>query len=77
MGLFDGFARAKGRTFEVEDVLCGDHYVMVLVHVTRQKGMPSDTRYVHVMRTKNGRVTESWHFDEDQARLDDLLSGES
>ena len=77
MGLFNGFARAKQRVIVVEDVLGGEHFVMVLVRMTERNGKPFDGRYVHVIRTTDGRIAESWHFDEDQSRLDEILKAES
>src|ERR1700722_15276616 len=77
LGLFDGFSRAKQREIVVEDVLIGEHFVMVLVRITKRNGKPFDGRYVHVIRTKRGRISESWHFDEDQSRLDEILETES
>jgi len=77
MGLFDGFARARQRSFEVDDVLCGERYVMVLVRVTERNGKTLDGRFVHVIRTKAGCIAESWHFDEDQSRLDERVREES
>ena len=76
MSLLDGFARASQRKSEVEDVLCGEHLVMVLVRFTMRNGKPFDGRFVHVIRTSLGRIAESWHFDEDQSRLDALLTEE-
>jgi ketosteroid isomerase-like protein len=77
MGLFDGFSRANERTIEVEDVLSGECFVMVLVRVVKRNGKTFGGRYVHVMRTRSGRIVESWHFDEDQSRLDELLQSET
>ena len=77
MGLFDEFSRARNRKFEIEDVLSGDRYVMVLVRTTERNGNPCNARFIHVMRTKTGCIAESWHFDEDQSRLDELVNEES
>jgi uncharacterized protein len=77
MALFDGFSRADQRQSEVEDILCGKRFVMALIHITERKGVPYDGRYIHVIRTNNGRIAESWHYDEDQSRLDQILEEES
>jgi ketosteroid isomerase-like protein len=69
------FRTRSGRSFQVLDVLTGDRFVMVLVHHRIDRdGDGSDARFVHVMRTHAGRITESWHFDENQAQLDEFLN---
>jgi len=77
IGLFDNFSRAKKREIDVEDVLCGERFVMVLVRVIERSAAPNESRFVHVIRTRNGRICESWHFDEDQSRLDERLDERS
>ena len=69
LALFSG--RGSDSTFEMLDVLTGEHFVMVFVQ--HRVGSGLGTRFVHILRTRAGRVAESWHFDEDQARLDRLV----
>jgi hypothetical protein len=72
LALFSG--RGAGSAFDVVDVLTGEHFVMVLVkHRSTRGEADAVSRFVHVLRTKSGRVSESWHFDEDQGRLDKFV----
>jgi ketosteroid isomerase-like protein len=71
-------SRRHGRhdaSFTVLDVLAGDQFVMVFVEGNSElDGQTLQSRFVHVMTTRDGRVTESWHFDENQTQLDAFLN---
>jgi ketosteroid isomerase-like protein len=68
-------SRRRASTSEVLDVLVGEHYVMVFVqHRAVRDGVSWVGRFVHVLSIRAGRVVESWHFDEDQGKLDEFLN---
>lgn len=72
LALFGG--RGAGSAFDVLDVLTGEQFVMVLVrHRSTGGDGGSVSRFVHVLRTRESRIIESWHFDEDQRRLDEFV----
>ena len=62
-------------TFKVElhDVLGSDAHAVALATVSGEKdGKTLKDNYTHVVHIANGKVTESWIFDEHQDVVDDF-----
>jgi uncharacterized protein len=62
-----------GGTFKVElhDILANDEHAVALATVSGQKdGKSMKDNYTHVVHLKDGRVTESWIYDEHQDEVD-------
>jgi ketosteroid isomerase-like protein len=66
------FAETNG-TFKVElhDVLANDEHGVALATVSGQReGKSLSDRYTHVVHFRDGKVSESWIFDENQDEVD-------
>jgi ketosteroid isomerase-like protein len=73
IGLFLKLFEESGGTFklEVHDVLANDDHAVALVTASASKGDASFTsRAAHIVHIKDGKLTESWFFGEDQAAAD-------
>jgi len=60
-------------TFRVElhDVLGSDEHAVALATVSGERdGKSLSDRYVHVVHVKDGKVSESWLFEDDQDAVD-------
>ena len=58
---------------EVHDILANDEHAVALASVSAERGgkRVSD-RYTHVVHIVDGKVTESWIFDENPAAVDEF-----
>ncbi len=73
LGLFGRLFEITGGTFrtEVHDVLANDEHAVALAHVTADRGDHLlDQSYVHVCHIQNGKLTEAWIHNTDQAAAD-------
>jgi hypothetical protein len=62
--------------FAIYDVLANDDHVFVLMDATITKGVASaHGRQVQVMHVRDGKMTEFWAMNEDQAANDSVLNG--
>jgi len=62
--------------FAIHDVLANDDHVVVLIDATLVKGSASiHGRQVQVMHIRDGKMTEVWATNEDQAANDAVLTG--
>ena len=60
----------------IHDVVANDEHVVVLTEATLRKGVASARgRQVQVMHIRDGKMTEFWAMNEDQAGNDALLNG--
>jgi ketosteroid isomerase-like protein len=60
---------------EVHDILANDEHAVALASVSAQRGGKSASdRYTHVAHIKDGKVTESWTFNENPAAIDEFWS---
>jgi len=60
---------------DIHDVLANDDHAVALLTVTASKGGNSlEARAVHIMHIADGRLTEFWNFQEDQATVDEFWS---
>jgi ketosteroid isomerase-like protein len=70
-------AQESNGTFRVEihDVLGNDEHAVALGTVTAERNGKSITdRYTHVVHIQDGKVTESWIFNEDPTAVDEFWS---
>lgn len=59
---------SDGMDLEVHDILANDEHVIALVSFTAKRGDESlDMREVHIWHIADGKMTEQWVFEEDQA----------
>ena len=73
LGLFLQNAQETNGTFKVElhDVLVNDTHAVALATVSGEKdGRALSDRYTHVVHVADGKVSESWIFQENQADVD-------
>jgi hypothetical protein len=62
------------RPEEIHDIVGGEDHVVALVQVTGSKGANSFTgRSVWVFHVRDGKATEFWGYNEDQAAVDALI----
>lgn len=62
--------------FAIHDVLASDDHVVVLIDTTLTKGAASSHgRQVQVMHLRDGKMTEFWAMNEDQAANDAVVAG--
>ncbi len=62
-------------SFEIHDVVGNDEHVVAMVDATITKGSNSaNGRQVQVFHVGDGKMTEFWAFNEDQAAVDAVLS---
>lgn len=63
--------------FEVHDVVANDEHVVALVHlhIENPNGERYDQPQVQVMHVRDGRISELWSMNQDQAVLDLLMGG--
>jgi uncharacterized protein len=60
---------------EVHDILANDEHGVAITNLSAERNGRSMTmRSVHVMHLRDGKVTESWIFPEDQAAADEFWS---
>ena len=58
---------------EVHDILANDEHAVALGTVSGERnGKRLNDRYTHVVHIKDGKVTESWLFGENQDAVDDF-----
>ena len=63
--------------FAIHDVLANDDHVVVLIDATLSKGVAvTHGRQVQVMHVRDGKMTEFWAMNEDQAANDAALAAE-
>jgi ketosteroid isomerase-like protein len=85
-GRFDGKGEVAGRfrrmadagvvnTFDVHDVVANDEHAIALVHVRieDENGSRYEGPQVQVIHMRNGKATELWGMNQDQAALDVVL----
>jgi uncharacterized protein len=73
MGFFGKLIELTGGTFQldVHDVLANDTHGAVLVTAHAQRGPDTlEVREVHTWHLADGKATEYWSFDGDQAEVD-------
>ncbi len=63
--------------FEIHDIVANDEHVVALVHlhIGNPKGERYDQPQVQVMHILDGRISELWSMNQDQAVLDLLMGG--
>jgi uncharacterized protein len=77
IALFGRTFEMSGGTFRVEvhDALANDEHAVVLGTVTADRaGKRLHQRYTHVAHMRDGKLSESWIFSEDQAAVDSFWS---
>lgn len=77
IALFGRTFELSGGTFRVEvhDAVANDDHAVVLGTVTAERaGKRLHQRYTHVAHMRDGKLSESWIFSEDQAALDSFWS---
>ena len=63
-------------SFDIHDVVANDEHVVVLNDATFSKGSHSAVdRQVQIMHVRDGKVTEFWAMNADQAAVDAVLNG--
>jgi len=63
-------------SFDIHDVVANDEHVVVLSDATFSKGSDSALdRQVQIMHVRDGKVTEFWAMNADQAAVDAVLNG--
>lgn len=65
----------SGGTFKVEvhDILANDEHAVALGTASAQKdGRSISSNYTHVVHLRDGKVAESWIFDENPQAVDDF-----
>lgn len=75
--LFGRFLELTGGTvdMQIHDVVANDEHAVALLHVTAEReGKRLDQNEVHVLHVRDGKVTEFWGFEEDQAAANAFLS---
>jgi uncharacterized protein len=75
ISLFVQQFQETGGTFKVEihDILGNDEHAVALASVSADRGgRHVSDRYTHVVHIKDGKVTESWIFDENPAVVDEF-----
>jgi uncharacterized protein len=73
IGLFMRNFEETNGTFKVElhDILANDEHAVALATTSGQKnGKSLRDNYTHVVHISNGKLTESWIFDEHQDEVD-------
>ncbi len=62
-------------SFDIHDVVGNDEHVVAMVDATVTKGDRScHGRQVQVFHVRDGKLTEFWGYNEDQAAVDAVLS---
>jgi ketosteroid isomerase-like protein len=60
---------------ELHDVVANDEHAVALVRQTAERaGKKLDTRLVNIQHIREGKVTESWYFTEDERTVEDFWS---
>jgi ketosteroid isomerase-like protein len=75
LNLFMQNFQETGGTFKVDmhDAVANDTHAVVMASVSGQReGKSLDDRYVHVVHVKDGLITESWIFGENQDVVDNF-----
>ena len=75
LALFGRNFQETGGTFKVEahDILGNDSHAVALSIVSGEKdGKRLNDRFTHVIHISNGKVTESWIFNENQDKTDEF-----
>lgn len=64
-------------SFDIHDVIGNDEHVAALVdfHLVSPDGRIHDGRQAQVFHVREGKLTEFWAFNEDQAAIDAILGG--
>jgi ketosteroid isomerase-like protein len=65
----------RRRPFKVEphDILANDSHAVAIATASAEKdGKKLNDRYTHVVHISDGKVTESWIFDEHQDTVDEF-----
>jgi len=71
--LFGRNVQETDGTFKVDvhDIVANDQHAVAIATVSGQRsGKSLNDRYMHVIHIANGKVTESWIFDEHQDEVD-------
>ena len=77
IALFGRTFEMSGGTFRVEvhDAVANDDHAVILGTVTAERaGKRLHQRYTHVAHMRDGKLSESWIFSEDQAAVDSFWS---
>jgi uncharacterized protein len=77
LGFFLQLQQETGGTFklDVHDIVANDEHAVALVQSHLEKdGTKVDSRGAHAVHIRDGKVTESWFFDEDPYTVDRLFS---
>lgn len=63
-------------SFDIHDFVGNDEHVAVLCDATTSKGGSTAVgRQVQIMRVRDGKMTELWAVNADQAAVDAVLNG--
>jgi uncharacterized protein len=76
LAFFLQLQQQSGGTFrlEVHDVVANDEHAVAIVNSHIEKdGTKVDSRAAHVAHFKDGKLTESWFFDEQPYQFDELF----
>lgn len=76
LGFFGELVQESNGTFklDVHDVVANDEHAVAIVSSAIQKdGRSIASKAAHIVHIKDGRISESWFFDEDQYSFDDLF----
>ncbi|MBV9100848.1 MAG: nuclear transport factor 2 family protein [Candidatus Dormibacteraeota bacterium] len=76
LGFFMELIQATNGTFhtEVHDIIANDDHAVALVSSSAEvNGRKIESRAAHVVHVKDGKVTESWFFDEDPYQFDEVF----
>jgi len=76
LAFFLQLQQESGGTFklDVHDVVANDEHAVAIVNSHIEKdGTTVDSKAAHVVHVKNGRITESWFFGDDQYEFDALF----
>ena len=76
MGFFARLAEIAPPQVSIHDVAANDEHAIALVEMSAAKpgGDSIQQRAVHVYHVRDGRATEAWFYNEDQAALDAFWS---
>lgn len=76
MGFFARTAAIAAPSMSIHDVVANDEHAIALVDTggTKPDGTSLQGRGVHVYHVRDGKATEAWFYNEDQAALDAFWS---
>jgi len=76
LAFFGQLLQESGGTFrlDVHDVVANDEHAVAIVESHIEKdGKRIDSKAAHIVHVQDGKVTESWFFDENPSAFDELF----